>query len=334
MAKDRLAALKPVGGDDDGLPDLIPQTNIKVEDDESDSIDKFFQQVEEVLMLINTISDNVKKVKAKHGDILADPNTDTKLKQELEQLMADIKRLSNKVRAILKLIKQEIEESGETESMMSANYRIKQTQCNTLSKKFVDVMNDYNECQVTYRQKCKERIQRQLTITGRDTTDEEIEDMIESGNPQIFSSGIVMETQAAKKSLADIEARHEDIMKLENSIRELHDMFVDMAVLVESQGTMIDRIEYNVSQAVNYVQDAVVNTNKALKYQRSARRKKIIIICVVVAIIVIILICIIVPVVVKNGGNKDNGGGGNDGAGTGNGNRPDALTPPPPRDQS
>lgn len=44
-----------------------------------------------------------------------------------------------------------------------------------------------------------------------------------------------METQAAKKSLADIEARHEDIMKLENSIRELRDMFVDMALLVESQ---------------------------------------------------------------------------------------------------
>lgn len=44
-----------------------------------------------------------------------------------------------------------------------------------------------------------------------------------------------METQAAKKTLADIEARHEDIMKLENSIRELHDMFMDMAMLVESQ---------------------------------------------------------------------------------------------------
>ena len=59
-----------------------------------------------------------------------------------------------------------------------------------MSKKFVDVMNDYNECQVTYRQKCKERIQRQLTITGRDTTDEEIEEMIETGNPQIFSHGV------------------------------------------------------------------------------------------------------------------------------------------------
>ena len=44
-----------------------------------------------------------------------------------------------------------------------------------------------------------------------------------------------METQDAKKSLADIEARHQDIMKLENSIKELHDMFMDMAMLVESQ---------------------------------------------------------------------------------------------------
>lgn len=44
-----------------------------------------------------------------------------------------------------------------------------------------------------------------------------------------------METQQAKQSLKDIEARHADIMKLENSIRELHDMFMDMAMLVENQ---------------------------------------------------------------------------------------------------
>lgn len=44
-----------------------------------------------------------------------------------------------------------------------------------------------------------------------------------------------MDTHQAKQTLADIEARHADIMKLENSIRELHDMFMDMAMLVESQ---------------------------------------------------------------------------------------------------
>ena len=46
---------------------------------------------------------------------------------------------------------------------------------------------------------------------------------------------IIMETQQAKQSLKDIEARHNDIIKLENSIKELHDMFMDMAMLVESQ---------------------------------------------------------------------------------------------------
>jgi len=46
---------------------------------------------------------------------------------------------------------------------------------------------------------------------------------------------IITETQQARQSLKDIEARHNDIMKLESSIRELHEMFMDMAILVESQ---------------------------------------------------------------------------------------------------
>jgi t-SNARE complex subunit (syntaxin) len=45
----------------------------------------------------------------------------------------------------------------------------------------------------------------------------------------------MVETAQAKQSLADIEARHGDIMKLEKSIRELHDMFIDMAALVQTQ---------------------------------------------------------------------------------------------------
>lgn len=43
-------------------------------------------------------------------------------------------------------------------------------------------------------------------------------------------------------------------MKLENSIREVHDMFMDMIMLVESPGEMIDRIYMSiVEDAVDYV---------------------------------------------------------------------------------
>lgn len=46
---------------------------------------------------------------------------------------------------------------------------------------------------------------------------------------------IKMDSQMTKQALNEIETRHTEIIKLENSIRELHDMFVDMAMLVESQ---------------------------------------------------------------------------------------------------
>ncbi len=57
---------------------------------------------------------------------------------------------------------------------------------------------------------------------------------------------IMTDTQQAKQTLADIEARHADIIKLESSIRELHDLFVDLAILVESQVIIIsiDLIDY------------------------------------------------------------------------------------------
>ncbi|UYV63527.1 hypothetical protein LAZ67_2004517 [Cordylochernes scorpioides] len=148
---------------------------------------------------------------------------------------------------------------------------------------------------------------------GRLTTDDEVEEMLESGNAEVFSQGIdifpfhliwwtvraikeciklliikqleeqethgicviyaqkdkkhhkaaacfesklslqlIVITQNARQTLADIEARHEDITKLEKSIRELHEMFVDLALLVENQGELINNIARNVSTTVDY----------------------------------------------------------------------------------
>uniref|UniRef100_A0A8C3HAF6 Syntaxin-1B n=1 Tax=Chrysemys picta bellii TaxID=8478 RepID=A0A8C3HAF6_CHRPI len=146
----------------------------------------------------------------------------------------------------------------------------------TLSRKFVEVMTEYNATQSKYRDRCKDRIQRQLEITGRTTTNEELEDMLESGKLAIFTDDIKMDSQMTKQALNEIETRHNEIIKLETSIRELHDMFVDMAMLVESQGEMIDRIEYNVEHSVDYVERAVSDTKKAVKYQSKARRVSVV----------------------------------------------------------
>lgn len=54
------------------------------------------------------------------------------------------------------------------------------------------------------------------------------------GLQSVFSSQI-MDSKINQQALNEIEARHKDIMRLESSIKELHDMFVDIAMLVENQ---------------------------------------------------------------------------------------------------
>ncbi|XP_019401942.1 PREDICTED: syntaxin-1A isoform X1 [Crocodylus porosus] len=262
--KDRTGELRAAKDSDD-------DDEVTVSVDRDRFMDEFFEQVEEIRGFIDKISENVEEVKRKHSAILAAPNPDEKTKEELEELMSDIKKTANKVRSKLKSIEQSIEQE-EGLNRSSADLRIRKTQHSTLSRKFVEVMSEYNATQSDYRERCKGRIQRQLEITGRTTTSEELEDMLESGNPAIFSSGIIMDSNITKQALNEIETRHSEIIKLENSIRELHDMFMDMAMLVESQGEMIDRIEYNVEHSVDYVERAVSDTKKAVKYQSKARR--------------------------------------------------------------
>lgn len=110
------------------------------------------------------------------------------MKQELEDLMADIKKTANKVRSKLKgifknaidlliwllidifyllwipVIEQNIEHEEQT-NKSSADLRIRKTQHSTLSRKFVEVMTEYNRTQTDYRERCKGRIQRQLEIS-------------------------------------------------------------------------------------------------------------------------------------------------------------------------
>ncbi|XP_068509582.1 syntaxin-1B isoform X1 [Syngnathus scovelli] len=303
--KDRTAELRSAKDSDDDEE--------VVQVDRDHFMDEFFEQVEEIRGCIEKLSEDVEQVKKQHSAILAAPNPDEKTKQELEDLTADIKKTANKVRSKLKAIEQSIEQE-EGLNRSSADLRIRKTQHSTLSRKFVEVMTEYNTTQSKYRDRCKDRIQRQLEITGRTTTNEELEDMLESGKLAIFTDDIKMDSQMTKQALNEIETRHTEIIKLENSIRELHDMFVDMAMLVESQvgsmgqilvvlktpgpplthlccagfqGEMIDRIEYNVEHSVDYVERAVSDTKKAVKYQSQARKKKIMIIicCVILGVV-------------------------------------------------
>ncbi|XP_062856268.1 syntaxin 3b isoform X4 [Trichomycterus rosablanca] len=279
--KDRLEQLKATcDNDDEDVPIAV---------DNPAFMDDFFTQIEEIRTSIDKIDENVAEVKKLYSVILSAPTSNQKTQDGLESLTNDIKKMANNARNKLKSIERNLE-TGEQERV-SADMRIRKSQHAILSRKFVDVMTKYNEAQVDFREKSKGRIQRQLEITGRVTTDEELEEMLEGGNAAVFTAGIV-DSGISKQALSEIESRHKDIQRLESSIKELHDMFVDIAMLVENQGDTVNNIEANVSKAVDHVEAAKVETKKAVRYQSKARKKIIIlsVVCVVILVIIIIVI--------------------------------------------
>ncbi|XP_017360004.1 syntaxin-2 isoform X4 [Cebus imitator] len=280
--RDRLPDLTACRKNDDGDTVVVEKDHF---------MEDFFHQVEEIRNSIDKITQYVEEVKKNHSIILSAPNPEGKIKEELEDLNKEIKKTANKIRAKLKLIEQSFDQD-ENGNRTSVDLRIRRTQHSVLSRKFVEAMAEYNEAQTLFRERSKGRIQRQLEITGRATTDSELEEMLESGKPSIFTSDIISDSQITRQALNEIESRHKDIMKLETSIRELHEMFMDMAMFVETQnalrftaaeyvclwtenqGEMINNIERNVMNATDYVEHAKEETKKAIKYQSKARRQQ------------------------------------------------------------
>jgi t-SNARE complex subunit (syntaxin) len=276
-------------------------------------MDDFFNLINSLTDQLETLKGHVDNVDRCHNNILSAPVTDDKMKDDLEKNVNSIKNLSRQIRNQIKEQQEIIDKDNLSSNNLRAEPRIRSLQITNISYRLNEIMHEYNRVQVDYRSKCKERIQRQLQIMGDERTDDQIEDMLES-NVQIFSEKMLEEAKLAKQTLVALEERHQDILSLEKSIRELHEMFTDMAMLVESQGQMIENIERAMTKSTDYIADAKVQVKSALTYQRAARRKKIIIIIiiiVVILIVVLILVILLLKYLPKSNNNNSNNSNNN-----------------------
>jgi syntaxin 1A len=158
MTKDRLAALKAAQDEND-------EDEVQINMDPSIFMEEFFNQVEEIRTNVENIQKYVNEVKKLHSTILAAPTTDDKVKDELEERMAEIKKTAQKVRAKLKEMEVYIAESEKTSKPQAAEFRIRKAQFAYLSHIFTDIMAMYNGVQIEHRENCKTRIVRQLEIS-------------------------------------------------------------------------------------------------------------------------------------------------------------------------
>jgi len=111
-------------------------------------------------------------------------------------------------------------------------------------------------------------------------------------NVDLDGGQMTMEQLEVVDDLEGIVAqRDHEINAIVTSIEELSAIFKELAVLVIDQGTILDRIDYNMEQVVEKVADGVVELEKAEEYQKSARpRWCIAILLVLIAIFLTLVI--------------------------------------------
>jgi len=266
----------------------------------STSQEDFLNNLQSITSDIDTVQKNVLKIETLQTRILhAVSQKDVeKEKEELNDLNDNTKRVANKIRESLKTQQDNNEKNKKETSKLSSreqtDQRLRITQVASQTKRFSEVWSSYNESQLEFRKKSKATLIKAAKITGiTNLTDDKIEEMIDEGHTDgLFGGNLHATVQAEKDKLLALQSRHGEFMKLEKQIEEVAQLFKEIAVLVESQGEMVDNIYQNVLNAEVLVEKGKDNLEQAEKSQKSARKKKAI--CFAILFVVILIVFLVI----------------------------------------
>lgn len=89
-----------------------------------------------------------------------------------------------------------------------------------------------------------------------------------------------------------VQSRDHEIASIAQSIEELGSIFKELAVLVIDQGTVLDRIDYNMEAVVEHTKEGIMQLQKAESHQKSGRPMKCII-CLLTTIGILLVILVL-----------------------------------------
>lgn len=258
-------------------------------------MDKFFRHVDFVKEDIDAVKEATKRIgEINEEAVLA---TTTSKESELSRILRPIVNETNKrakrTKDLLALLKEENEKLKKEKGTKASDMRIRENLCNTLTRKFIDEMKLYQNSQQKYKSDIKKKVTRQVQIVKPDATDEDV-DMVmrsEGGREALYRESILAGGVAdpIKTAYANVAGKYQDVLTLEQSVAELHQMFLDFALLTEQQGELLDQIEYQVRSAADYIEDANVDVHEAIEYQKKIRKKQCWIMLIVIILLIIVL---------------------------------------------
>jgi syntaxin 1B/2/3 len=143
-------------------------------------------------------------------------------------------------------------------------------------------MGDFSKYTDKYKEFTENTVRRHQIVFG----DENIShDDIESGN--VYTKAITSSLLSDK--LRDVQESHMEIIKLEQSITELAQLFSDMSILVANQQPILDNIEEEVTLAEVNISQGNSSLETAKRIAKKNRKLMCCIVCSLVILLIIVL---------------------------------------------
>lgn len=282
--------------DDDGGGNIPKENQGDVEMAKTtDYMEDFFRHVDSIKADIDAVSKATKDIssiseQSMRATTTADENA---LSKKLKPLIDSTNKRAKACKNLLGLLKEDTEVLKNDGKLNASDVRVRENMVTTLTRKFVDEMKLYQQAQQQYKTDLKNKVKRQVLVVKPDATDEEVDAVMKSegGRDALYKERILAGgvNDQIKTTYAKVAGKYQDVLTLEQSVAELHQMFLDFALLTEQQGELLDQIEFQVKQAGDYVEEANVDVHQAIDYQKSIRKKQCWLILIVVVAVVALL---------------------------------------------
>jgi len=260
------------------------QTGFLSISDQWDQIESFLELVNHAKGKLDEMETCLRQIADVHRRLLSEPGVDSSLNKERNTTYDRFNRLCREVKDATTKLSSELDRAGKHRDV---NLRIKENQTMAIIRRLQSLFASFTNEQNKYREKSQERICAYMRIAGVNMTPEQVDEAFNKGD--FFNTVAVLTADREKKALfEDVRNRHEEILRLEASIRELHELFQDIFMLVDTQGEMMNRIEHNVDMAADHAQKALYSVNYAkMAKKRNLKLKICLAICTVITLIIL-----------------------------------------------
>ncbi|KAK5577915.1 hypothetical protein RB653_002863 [Dictyostelium firmibasis] len=244
----------------------------------------WMQRVNDIDVNLTKISQQIEKLKGYHDkNLLPDMSMEDQsdLERSIEITTAETTRLFHKTHDMIKNL------GGKGTILSAEDIKMKKNIQSSKSAKLQSLSLSFRQKQRTYLTALQKRSNSFSDWGINDQNDED-----ENGNEidLDFTDELKQVVNAMEE---EVTQRDKEIRKIVASINDLSHLFQDISVLVVQQGTLLDRIDYNLNQTEAYTQEAVVEIEETNKIHKEYRTRLCILMVLVALVVAMVFIFIL-----------------------------------------